>query len=211
MTTHAYDKCYLEDARDILGGMLDYAVNGCGEDLKDFYARFLGSGVAREIARANPRYLGMSGVELALLIAGRTGLPLPRKEPFVNTGSPEFWTGWAMAYLSWYLDMDYEVLEQRGVSVDRLFSFFRPLHEADVSKTVEVAQGWIRADMVREHPLKRQRKRAGLTQNELAVLSGTPLRAIRSYEQGQRSLRNASVETVRSLCRALSCRLENIL
>ena len=36
--------------------------------------------------------------------------------------------------------------------------------------------------------MKRQRKRAGLTQRALADLSGTSLRVIRSYEQGQRSL-----------------------
>lgn len=57
-----------------LGAMLDYAVNTCGEDLNLFYARFLASGVADAFSRANPKYLGgMSGIELATLVASRTG------------------------------------------------------------------------------------------------------------------------------------------
>lgn len=211
MKTRAYDKLYLEDTMTVLGGMLDYAVNGCGEELNEFYARFLGCGIAREFSRATPKYMGMSGVELALEVSSRTGRPLPEKEPYVDPGSPEFWTGWLLAYLSWNLDLDFETLQQKGVTVEDVFSSFHPLHEAGLDKAVETAQGWIRGSVAREHPLKRQRKRAGLTQRALADLSGTPLRVIRSYEQGQRSLGSASVDTVRRLCRVLACRQEDIL
>ena len=83
--------------------------------------------------------------------------------------------------------------------------------QAGLDKAVETAEGWIRGSVAREHPLKRQRKRAGLTQRALADLSGTSLRVIRSYEQGQRSLGSASVDTVRRLCRVLACRQEDIL
>lgn len=211
MKTRAYDKLYLEDTMTVLGGMLDYAVNGCGEELNEFYARFLGCGIAREFSCATPKYMGMSGVELALEVSSRTGCPLPEKEPYVDPGSPEFWTGWLLAYLSWNLDLDFETLQQKGVTVEYVFRSFHPLHEAGLDKAVETAQGWIRESVAREHPLKRQRKRAGLTQRALADLSGTPLRVIRSYEQGQRSLGSASVDTVRRLCRVLACRQEDIL
>jgi len=211
MKTRAYDRCYLDDAMEAVGGMLDYAVNACHEDLAEFYHRFLSCGVARAVSQALPKYMGMSGAELALLVAERTGCPLPEEAPFVDSASPEFWTGWLLAYLSWNLDLDFETLQQKGVTVEDVFSSFHPLHEAGLDKAVETAQGWIRESVAREHPLKRQRKRAGLTQRALADLSGTPLRVIRSYEQGQRSLGSASVDTVRRLCRVLACRQEDIL
>ena len=87
MMTHAYDIAYLDDAMTSLGGMLDYAVNSCGEDLTLFYARFLGSGVAKAFSRANPKYLvGMSGIELATLVADRTGDELPNRGQFIDIG-----------------------------------------------------------------------------------------------------------------------------
>lgn len=59
--------------------------------------------------------------------------------------------------------------------------------------------------------LKLQRKRCGLTQKDLARLSGISLRAVQSYEQGTRSLSGASIELVQALCRVLGCCEEDIL
>ena len=58
--------------------------------------------------------------------------------------------------------------------------------------------------------LMRIRENAGLTQMQLAALSGNSLRSIRGYEQGQRSLGKASTESVLSLCRVLGCRTEDL-
>lgn len=209
--THAYDPSYLDDAQHILGGMLDYATNTCGQNLTEFYNRFLSSGIADSFAHASPKYMGLSGIELALLVAERTGEPLPLKDTFVDVGSPEFWTGWALAYISWYLNIDFGTLQQRDFSVALLWSRFSPLHEADLSKTVEWAQERMQDNVSRDNPLKRQRKRAALTQEELARLSGQSLRAIRAWEQGQRPLSSAGAGSVRCLCRALGCRMEDLL
>ena len=59
--------------------------------------------------------------------------------------------------------------------------------------------------MKQSNPLKQARMNAGLTQKELAELSGNTLRNIRAYEQGQRSLDNAGTESVQNLCKALGC------
>jgi len=212
MMTLAYSNAYLEDAMTSVGAMLDYAVNTCGEDLPLFYARFLGSGLAREISRCNPRYLaGMSGIELALLVAERTGDPLPVKEAFIDTGCPEYWTGWTLAYLSWYLCLDFSTLQFRGVEVLDLYHRYSTLHEADLSKSVQFAMRRLEKSQTDSNLLKRARRNAGLTQQELARRSGTSLRVIRSYEQGQRSLRNAAAESVRHLSLALGCRMEDLL
>ncbi|MBR4735412.1 MAG: helix-turn-helix transcriptional regulator [Bacteroidales bacterium] len=211
MNIRAYNDYYLDDAMQSVGAMLDYAVNACGEDFSLFYNRFIVSGVANSVAKANPKYIGLSGTELAHLVARLTGGPLPEKEPLIDVGSPEYWTGWALAYVSWYLNIDYARLEQKGVSAQTLRGSYNVLHEADISKTVQIAERWLDENAQKENPLKRQRTVSGLTQQELSEASGIPLRVIRSYEQGQRSLENAGAASVLRLSRVLSCQMEDLL
>ena len=122
-------------------------------------------------------------------------------------GSPEYWTGWAMAYLAWYLNIDYGSLTSGGIGVMDLYKRYPTLHEADLSKTVQFA----RSKLSKDNPLKRIRESAGLTQLQLATLSGNTLRSIRGYEQGQRALGKASAASILGLCRVLGCRTEDLL
>lgn len=208
----AYDKTYLSDAMYGMGAMLDYAVNSCSQPLDLFYARFLRSGVDGQIERGNPRYLGgLSGIELALIVADRTGSPLPEAKPLIDMGSPEFWTGWTLAYLQWYFGLSFRALQAAGIGADTLIARYPALHEADLSKAVSLAEKALDAHRLQDNPLKTQRKNARLTQRELAALSGTSLRAIRAYEQSQLSLSNASAESLRNLSHALGCTTEELL
>ena len=209
MNTPAYSNNYLEDAMQAMGAMLDYAVNACGQNLEEFYHRFFCSGVARSMWEASPKYMGLSGVEMASLVASRTGDTLPEAEAFIDVGSPEYWIGWALAYISWSLNIDYEGLYSKGVSAQALLERYPALHECDLSKTVSSAREIMRGNT--DNPLRRQRMVAGLTQKDLAAISDVPLRVIRSYEQGQRSLENAGAETLKRLSKALACRIEDLL
>lgn len=211
METRAYNQAYLEDAMASLGAMMDYAVNVCGEALSLFHARFLASGLAEAFSQGNPKYIaGMSGIELAMLVVKRTGEALPDREVFIDMGSPEYWTGWTLAYLSWYLCMDFDALQSRGVRIEDLRDRYPVLHEAGLTKSVEFATGRIDDYQAERNLLKRARRNAGLTQRQLAGITGVPLRVIQSYEQGQRSLETAGMESVRRICRALGCRIEDI-
>ena len=53
--------------------------------------------------------------------------------------------------------------------------------------------------------LKRRRVNVGLSQRELAELSGVPLRTLQQYEQRQKNLGRAGAETVIKLAQVLSC------
>ena len=197
--THAYDKCYLEDAMSSVGAMLDYAVGTCGEPLDLFWARFLASGVAEQFSLRNPRYLcGLSGIELALTVAARTGNPLPMKTDRIHIGSPEYWTGWTLAYLQWHLNLSFMELQRNGLTAAEVHSVYPTLHEADLSRSVLFAEKTMAA---RRDPqfFKHARKNAGLSQQQLAERTGIPLRAIRAYEQGTLSLDRAASQTVRLL------------
>lgn len=207
--TRAYDISYLDDAMTSLGAMLDYAVNSCGEDLSLFYARFLGSGIANAFSRANPKYLaGMSGIELATLVAARTGDALPKKDGLIDSGSPEYWTGWTLAYLSWYLKIGFGTMQARGLTVESLHERYPVLHEADLSKTVQFAIKRL-GETSDGELLKRVRKNARLTQRQLSDLTGIPITVIRSYEQNQRSLKSAESANVWNICRVLGCRIDD--
>ena len=208
--TRAYDISYLDDAMTSLGAMLDYAVNSCGEDMALFYARFLASGVADSFSRANPKYRGgRSGIDLASLVASRTGRELPKEDGLIDIGSPEYWTGWTLAYLSWYLGMDFGTIQSRGLTVQSLRDRYPTLHEADLSKSVQFALKRLK-ETSGGNLLKRARKNARLTQRQLSSTAGIPLSVIRSYEQDKRSLENAETENVWRICQALGCRIEDI-
>ena len=202
----AYSEDYLSNAMDGMGAMLDFAVNSCGEDMQLFYSRFLSSGIARQIERGNPRYLcGLSGIEIALAVAARTGSPLNVTDTIIDIGSPEYWVGWTLAYLQWYFCMDFKSLHTAGVSVGSLMERYGTLHEADLSKSVAFALKQIETHRRTYNPLKAIRKNAGLSQRELAAQSGTSLRSIRAYEQFKLQLSNAESATLVSLSRTLGC------
>ena len=208
---NACNKLYLDDVMANLGAMLDYAVGGCGEPLEAFYGRFLASGIDREIDSGNPKYIcGMSGIELAMAVAESTGAALTGKDSFIDISSPEYWTGWSLAYIKWHLSADFKTI-QRCIPITDLYVRYPVLHEADLSKTLSFAQNALKEYDQAGNALQRARQNAGLTQRELAYLSGTTIRAIRSWEQGQNSLLKASYENVLRLCHVLGCTPGEIL
>ena len=103
------------------------------------------------------------------------------------------------------------MLQFRGVDIQSLYDRYPSLHEADLSKAVNFAQKRLQQHSRQYNPLKQARLNAGLTQKELAELSGNPLRNIRAYEQGQRALDNAGAESVQNLCKALGCQTRVII
>ena len=62
-----------------------------------------------------------------------------------------------------------------------------------------------------ESNLKRLRSKAGLSQRELAEISGIPLRTIQQYEQRQKNINKAQAEYLVMLARALCCGVEDFI
>lgn len=59
--------------------------------------------------------------------------------------------------------------------------------------------------------LQRLRVAKGLSQNDLAAISGIPIRRIQHYEQLARPIDGARIETLCDLCLALDCKLEDLI
>ena len=84
------------------------------------------------------------------------------------------------------------------------------LHEADISKFVEIAEERVRAAFP-DTNLKRLRAACGCTQAELSRRSGVTLRSIQMYEQRNKDVNKASAETLYRLAKALGCAIEDLL
>ena len=209
--THAYDKDMMLLARDNLAVMIDYAVNWSGMDLREFYNRWLGSGVPEMFGIGHPKFtLGMSGIELAVRVVENTGgtLEADQTYTFPWEDSSFFWTGWALCQYQWFKADSFASIDRGGLPIEKIHELFNPLHEADITKVFEVFDSWY-------HPvpvsIKEMRKLNGLSQQELADKSGVSLRMIRAYEQGSQRIGAAEAASVLSLARALHCDPERLV
>lgn len=59
--------------------------------------------------------------------------------------------------------------------------------------------------------LKSLRESAGLSQKQLALLSEIDVRVLQNYEQGVRNLDGAKLITLLKLCKALNCKIQDII
>lgn len=211
MEMHAYSSDYLENAQQNLGNMMDYAVNTCEIEAEQFFNMFLSSGVADEFGKGNPRYLvGMTGCELVKLIAEKscTDLSYMEEDMYLDK-SPEYWSGWALAYYQWITSKTFSHIVT-AVPIEEIITMYEMLHEADISKFVSIINEKLHA-FYPETNLKRIRTLAGYSQSELAKESGVSLRQIQLLEQRQRDINKTNVESVFRLARTLSCNIENLI
>lgn len=59
--------------------------------------------------------------------------------------------------------------------------------------------------------LQRLRQAAGLSQSQLAKVAGVNVRVYQNYEQGVRDISKAQLSTLLRICKALSCKLADIV
>ncbi len=208
---HAYQEIYLSKAQAVLGDAFDYAVNVCGIPGPDFVKLFTASHVSRRMENGEPAYImGKSGIETARDIVVETKgmeLRIELHEHFER--SPEYWIGWAVAYYQWFSGRKYsEIFE--AVSFEELQRMYYPLHEADITKFVDIVDARVK-ERFPETNLKRIRSIYGCTQVELAEMSGVSLRSIQMYEQRNKNINKASVDTIYCLAKALGCTVEDLI
>ncbi len=210
---HAYDQLYLEKARTALGRMLDYAVYGLHYDMAAFFDEFLASGVADDFGSGDVTLLvGKSGVEIACEVLDRLGKPLERRlvaYAYATVRSPEYWTGWALAYYQWETALSFAEIV-RYVPIADIRNLYSPYHEMDIRQFCDKMTGMYLAAKP-ETNLKLQRQRAGLSQRELSELSGVPLRTLQQYEQQQKNINKAQAEYLLAFARVLCCGVEQLL
>ena len=211
MMMHAYQEIYLSKAQSVLGDTFDYAINVCDIPGDDFIKLFIVSSVSKRMENGEPAYLvGKSGMETARDIVVETKgteLHIELHEHFER--SKEYWIGWAIAYYQWFTSRKYSEIF-KVVSFKELQKMYYPLHEADITKFVDILNSRMKEYYV-ETNLKRIRSTYGCTQAELAETSGVSLRSIQMYEQRNKNINKASVDTIYRLAKALGCTMEDLI
>ena len=140
----AYKKTYLSGAMRNLAVMMDCGVRKYGYSLEDFYQKFLSCEVSRQFAGGNPRYLvGMSGAELADCVVEASGGTALSENDGTYTVGPEYWAGWVLAYYHWLSRRSFAYMYRKGLGIREVASMYHPLHEADLSKFADAANGII--------------------------------------------------------------------
>ena len=209
--TNAYDKVYLDKARTVLGRMLDFAVYDLKYDIADFFELFIKSGVADNFGNGDFRLIaGMSGVELAYEVLEKAEISFERIKPkYTVNRSEEYWTGWALAYYQWETGLRFDEIVHY-VPIKEIQALYSPYHEMDIRQFVDKMNELYRTAKP-DTNLKLLRQRAGLSQRELAELSGIPVRTIQQYEQRQKSINKAQAEYLVALSKVLCCEIEDLV
>ena len=209
--THAYSESYLSDAKDRLSQFFDYLINDCGMKADWVASIFLSSGYAEQFERGNPAILaGMSGIELARAVVEATYKKKKLPEPGYAEGlSPEYWAGWTLAGYQWYSGKRFRDIFEH-VKLSEIIPMYSVYHEMDVSKFIETMDERCSTELP-ECRLKKLRESRGLSQSELAKISGVSLRSIQMYEQRVNDIDKAQAQTIYKLSRVIGCSMEDLL
>ena len=121
----------------------------------------------------------------------------------------EFWTGWAVAYYQWETALQFADII-RFVPIRDIQAPYTPYHEMDIRQFADKMNELYCAAKP-ETNLKLLRSQAGLSQRQLADLSGVPLRTIQQYEQRQKNINKAQAEYLVMLAQSLSCHVAQLL
>lgn len=211
MMTRAYQEIYLNKAQAALGDAFDYAINTCHIPGADFTKLFIASSVSKRMENGEPAILaGKSGIEIAAdVVLESTGKQIEEKPQEHFSRSPEYWIGWAVCYYQWFSARSYSDIF-KVLSYSDLKNMYYTLHEADITKFVDIADGKMR-EHFKETNLKRFRSAYGCSQSELSRRSGVNLRSIQMYEQRNKDINKASAEALYRISRVLGCTIENLL
>lgn len=208
---HAYNECYLNDAKQNLADFFDYAINTCGFEANLFAKLFLQSGYADKFERGNPAIIaGMSGIELAQIVIkyAYPNRELPKKE-YSEERSSVYWAGWALAEYQWLTCKRFKDIFSK-ISLSEIISMYSVYHEMDIGQFIEDMNKKYDAINQETH-LKAIRENRGISQTELSELSGVKLRSIQMYEQKVNDIDKAQAGTLYKLSRVLGCTIEDLL
>lgn len=212
----SYDAAYLGDAMRLLGRAFDFADEHLPDGMVFFFTRFALSREAEGFDAPGSRpQLRASGIELVLAVCGKeartaldAALPSVRRK---ERGWRERarWCGQAIGYHQWKSGLSFRTISSRIAVHDLVRTYDENPGITPMEAEPLLAEAARRAQVPTR--LGTLRRAAGLTQRELAAVSGAGLRSIQQYEQRKKDVNRANAITVYRLAQALSCRIEDIL
>ena len=211
MAIRAYNETYLNDAQNILGHAVDYAVTTLGIEPDEFASAFAVSSISKRFSKGNPTYVsGMNGCELARLVLDEVCYPYTDSEDAMYLDrSPEYWAGWALAFYQWYYSRTFmEIIN--AVPLSSIIQMYPVYHEMDLEHFID-RMDTLLGKAYPDTKLRIRRLNNRMSQSELSRDSGVALRQIQLFEQRQRDINNASAVTLLKLSRSLNCSMEDLI
>ena len=197
----------VEKAVCLVAECFDYAVNYCDIAGDDFWNYLIISGVSKQIENHNPKIvLGRSSIEIVIDILDKMNVAYTEHEYIAYDRSPEYWSGWALSQFQMESGLSYKKLHQL-IGFTEILGMYRTLHEAPIEKFFDIINKRLSGRIA---GLKLQRERMGLSQSELSAQSGISLKTIQSYEQGQKEIKRAKIETLNIFADILACEIEDL-
>lgn len=205
---YAYDRLYLSRAQSVLASMLDFAVYDLSIPIEEFYMRFLVSPLSNGFQSGESAVIaGRSGIELAADVMEDRSLT-SRYRPNANR-SPEYWTGWALAFFQWKSNLQFARINA-SIPITEILQMYNPFHEMDITQFCDhMLELYRKRNLVSN--LKRMRQKTGLSQSDLAKLSNVPVRTIQQYEQRQKNINAAKAESLIRIAKYLYCSVDDLM
>ncbi len=197
--------------RSTIADAFVYAIEDCNINPNSFLDMISASRIIKRIENGELSIIqGISGVELAMEIINDTTVKENDIVPLSHYDRSEnYWIGYAYAHYQWCTSRSFENIFA-AIPYDEMLRLYPTLHEADISKFVDIAEEKIHR-YYSDTTLKLFRLRRGYSQSELSKLSGVSLRSIQMYEQRNKDINKAAGETLFRLSRQLGCTIEDLL
>ena len=128
---------------------------------------------------------------------------------FSEERSEVYWAGWALAEYQWATCRRFKDIFSR-IPLSEIVTMYSVYHEMDIGHFIEDMNKKYMS-VTQEIHLKTIRENRGISQVELAALSGVKLRSIQMYEQKVNDIDKAQARTLYKLSRVLGCSIEDLL
>lgn len=204
MEIKSYNRLYLPYVRENIGTMFEHIVD-IGINPVIFWNTFINSNVAKQIEKGNSKYLTCSSLDYLNEIYNDKKIEIKQN----ISKDKYYWAGYVIACLQYETCYSFYKINN-SISIEEVLNLYSTLHEADISKFIDVALTYF--DKTNEIiNLKKIREARGLSQSELSKLANVELRSIQMYEQRRNDINKAQVETLYKLSRVLGCNIEDLL
>ena len=206
---YAYDESYIEGAMIRLGDMIEYACLDMNYDPDAFFKMFIMSVIARRFEIGDVSVIaGRSGPELAQMVLTSVDHVTDFKEPaWREYRSDLYWCGWVLAYFQWHENKTLQEI-WNAISIRMMQKMYPVLHEADISKTVDIMKDMLLPK--KKTPIQILRLTRGMTQQELADGAHMAVSQLQRLEYGERKVENLSLKTALALAEALGVEVSEL-
>lgn len=198
----------MKEAIVCMAEMFDYAENHLHMDCKNYFKLFNNTHISEAFDRYDMVYIyGKSSIEIVNEVLGLNNInrKVRYKEKLFMPGDA-YWTGMIVASYCFAKHISFRKFEKL-IDIDMIKNSFNPLHEAPHEKAIQYIDMHLRNASTH---LARYRKKMGLSQSELSILSGVSLRSIQMYEERNKDINAASFETVKKLSKILRVNTDDL-